>query len=390
MIREALNRRGLLFDKLTLYLVFFIFLFIGSGNKAISYSPLFILFVYWVVNKITYRRQIRFYNDKFRWFPMLLLLAWVYGVLLGLLGGNDNVLVNNAGILLFTSYYFLESNRLKPTELKILIVNMTTISIIYYLFTLKVGLFDLQLSNLGKRIGGYNISGIFSATFLPVLIYNVFFSKKEYIILKSFYTNVFLLLLVSVIMVMFVASKGVYLSVLATLLILFHVKLKEIRWSILIATIFLLFHFNIGIEKLVIFGESDSSNSQRYAMASDLTNELGFIGKGWGATFESVLLRGRDMAGYSTELSYMNLIHKIGIVSSIFFVFYGWLFFLIVRLLKSKKKNHKGSALISLGMITYLFTSIGNPSLFAPIFVFMTVLALNLMNKELILSRNEE
>ena len=118
MIREALNRRGLLFDKLTLYLVFFIFLFSSGENKVVTYSPLVILLLYWVVNKLAFRERVRFYSAKFRWFPMILLLAWVYGVLLGFLGGNNNVLVNNAGILLFITYYFIESNKLNPIELK--------------------------------------------------------------------------------------------------------------------------------------------------------------------------------------------------------------------------------------------------------------------------------
>ena len=267
---------------------------------------------------------------------------------------------------------------------------MALISIIFYLYTLKDSLFDLKISGLGRRAGAYNATGIFTATILPILYYNVFFSKKNYLILKSVYSNVVLLILVSIIMLMFVASKGVYLSAIVTFLILVHVRLKETRWSILIATIFLLFYFNLGIEDLVIFGESDISNNSRYAMANKFGDELTFFGEGWGATFESSLLRSRDASGYSSELSYLNLMHKIGIVSFIFFAFYGWLFTLIITLLKRKKYNYKGSALISLGMITYLFTSIGNPSLFAPIYVFMTVLVLHLINKELNLKVNDK
>ena len=127
----------------------------------------------------------------------------------------------------------------------------------------------------------------------------------------------------------------------------------------------------------------------RYDMLAATWDELTMLGKGWGAKFQASVLAKRDISGYSSELSYQNLIHKIGLVALLFFAFYGWLFVWIIKLVNNKKDAIRGTGLISLGMVTYLFTAIGNPTLFAPAYVFMTVIVLHLINKQLVLVKNE-
>jgi len=107
---------------------------------------------------------------------------------------------------------------------------------------------------------------------------------------------------------------------------------------------------------------------------------LSFLGKGWGAKYISNDLD-RDELGYSIELSYFNLIHKIGVFSIVFFIFYFFIFLKIFKLLNSDITELKETGLLGLGLTCYLFISIGNPSLFAPIFVFLNCILLILINK---------
>ena len=117
--------------------------------------------------------------------------------------------------------------------------------------------------------------------------------------------------------------------------------------------------------------------------------ELTFFGKGWGAVYEIPFLRFRNDSGYSSELSYLNLIHKIGFFAIIYFKFYLWTFYQIFKTKISNNLDQINTSLFSLGLITYLFLSLGNPILFAPAFVFMHVLSLHILNKSLIHYHNE-
>ena len=391
MIVEGLTKQKLLlFDKGIFYLVFSIWLFLDQDSKFLTYSPLLILFLYYIINKKIKRKNNVYFDKKFKYFPLLLLITWIYGVFVGLLNGNDNVFVNNAGILFFLSYYLIGNNNLNTSQLIKIIVYLTIASAIYYLYNLQSGLLSqIQITSFGLRLGGYSINGIFITSLIPILLFNIFFSKKK-LIIKNNFINYFLLLTLLLIAVILVSSKGIYLSIVVTLIILFFFKLRQAKLLLFIPLITLIISLNIDLEKLTIFSTSDTSNLSRFAMADAMWSEFTFFGKGWGAKFQAFVLKSRDISGYSSELSYMNLIHKIGLFSSTFFFFYGWLLILILKLVKSKENDTIGTGLISLGMVTYLFTSIGNPSLFSPIFVFMTVMVLHLINKQLILSRNEK
>lgn len=398
MIKEGLpKQRFLFFDKLIFYVVYAIWMLSDQGNKFIIYSPLLILFMYYIFNKLLGRKNENYYNKLFKYFPLLLLIVWFYGVFVGILNDNDNVFVNNVGILFFASYYFIANNNLSVNQLKKIIFNIAIVSSIYYLFNLGSDIVSqIKITSFGLRLGGYSIPGIFTATLLPLLLNNILFKTSKRIIVKNIYINYILLILVVLVSVILVSSKGIYLSILVTLFLLFFYKLRQIKftfWVFIFILTFLLSSLilnEIDFEKFVIFSNSDESNIARYNMLDAMWNELTFLGYGWGAKFQSYVLSSRDVGGYSSELSYMNLIHKIGFFSSIFFLFYGWLLINITRFIKSKKNDIIGTGLISLGMVTYLFTSIGNPSLFAPIFVFMTVMVMHLINKQLILSRNEK
>ncbi|MDG1709832.1 MAG: hypothetical protein P8H05_01450 [Schleiferiaceae bacterium] len=341
------------------------------------------------------RKTGKYSSGSFFYFPALLVLGWVYGASRGTVLNNENVFVNNAGILIYLTYFFIERNSLNVGQLKKLLVNVFLASAIYYLLVLGPDtLLQVKISKLGVRQGGYTVSGIVTASILPLLFYNTIFSTRNRLLIKNKYKNYFLLMTFLFIILLLVASKGVYLSILFTLVILFFFTQGKTKTLISVIGLFLIYlsikwKYGIDASKFVILSNSDEGNSMRYDMLAATWDELTMLGKGWGAKFQASVLAKRDISGYSSELSYQNLIHKIGLVALLFFAFYGWLFVWIIKLVNNKKDAIRGTGLISLGMVTYLFTAIGNPTLFAPAYVFMTVIVLHLINKQLVLVKNE-
>ena len=216
------NKRLLVIDKLTLYVVFSILFFFDGVSKFVTYSPLLILFLYYLFNFLVGRKTGKYSSGSFFYFPALLVLGWVYGASRGTVLNNENVFVNNAGILIYLTYFFIERNSLNVGQLKKLLVNVFLASAIYYLLVLGPDtLLQVKISKLGVRQGGYTVSGIVTASILPLLFYNTIFSTRNRLLIKNKYKNYFLLMTFLFIILLLVASKGVYLSILFTLVILF-------------------------------------------------------------------------------------------------------------------------------------------------------------------------
>lgn len=378
------------FDSTVIYVVFSIFFFADNEDKYLTYSTFFILLTYFVINEILQRKKKRYYNKSFKYFPLILLLAWFYGIVVGIIYNNNFIFINNVGIIYFASYYFLSSSSLTNDDLFKIILNLTIASIIIYLINTGFQtLGNLQLLNIGTRLGGYSITGIFAATMLPLLIYNNLFRSSNKILINNVVLNLLLLLLILLVSFFLIASKGIYLSFTVTIILLLLYKKKSFRIlkSFFYLVILLYFILTIDFNAIVIFGSEDVSNLKRYELIDEIIPQLTFFGKGWGAIYQGGELQFRNDMGYSSELSYLNLVHKIGVFSLAFFVFYLWIFYQIIKTLKSKNDSAILCGLISMGLITYLFISIGNPTLFAPPFVFMNVIALLMLNEQFITMR---
>ena len=372
-------------DKFILYLVLSILIFADSENKVLIYSPFFILAIYHSLNLFMRRSKRIYYNSSFNSLPFLLILVWVYGVYIGLLNDNKYVFINNVGIIFFYSYYFLSCNQLKVNQILKILFNFSLISSVVYLYN-----FDQTIVfNLSHRQGGFIMSGLFPSVMIPYLIYYVFFSKIKSSFIQNRTFNIIILLLYSFVSVFLVFSKGVLLSLLVTIISLFFVnfysnKFSNFSWVLIFISagmFYLNFYYSDNI--LTIFGSQEVSNELRYSLISDILNELTFFGHGWGAIYDIRFLQFRNDSGYSSELSYLNLIHKIGFLSFFYFYFYIWSFYQVLKCLISNNLEKINVALFSLGLLTYLFLSIGNPTLFAPVFVFMHVLSIHLLNKSL-------
>lgn len=369
-----------LFDKTVIYYLLFVFIFTENSNKILIYSNFFVLLLFTILNVIR-NGKIKYDKTILSFLPLTLLLCWIYGVFVGLINLNNFVFINNVGIVFFLSYYFLNTFNLNLEDYVKILLNTSLISFFAYLYSISSIFNYTFVTNflVGKRIA-YNIFGIFPFLVYPILIYNIFFNKEKYLIIKNVCINYLIFILLSIIAVVFVASKGIYLFIIFVFIILLATHFKNIKRQ-LIGALFLvsIFFYNI-LSGLTIFGLEDQSNENRYKQFDAVVSELSIFGKGWGATFISSDLD-RDDAGYSIELSYLNLVHKIGFFALFFFLFYMYMFYLIFKYLFKNDVHLKKSALLSLGLSCYLFISIGNPTLFAPIFVFLNCILLIILKQ---------
>ena len=373
----------MLIDKSLFYLVFGLTLF--ATNKYVAYSSFFVLLFYHGINLLLQTKPDTQYNNYFKYFPILLILVWIYGVFLGLSYGNDNTTINNVGIIFFFTYYSISYVKLSNKQIMKILLNISVICLLTYLLNLDEYYFSI--SNLTQRLG-YSMVGIFPIILAPLLIYNTFFNGRN-VLINGNILNVILLFLVLLVSARMTASKGIYLSLIVSLFIIYYSKMKLINWWKLILIVGVVFTIWSNITTITIFGEGDVSNLLRYRQLDSFLNgkELTFFGEGWGARFSNFVLVNRDPAGYSTELSYLNLVDKVGVFSLIFFVFYFWCLYYSFILIRNRNKELILIGLFSTGLLSYYFLSLGNPTLFAPTFVFMNVIAIHMINKQLITSK---
>lgn len=349
------------YEKIVLYVIGILFIVTDPSNKLLIYSSYFLLgSLLFTLDR----------NIKIPYYSILFILIWFYGVFIGY--NNEYVFRNNIGITFFVFLIYFKNTKLSNDFIFKLIYNLTIISISVYLWEIKeMNILELIIN---KTRVNYSISGTFGFILYPYVLartFNVIPNKFN----TYKFLDVFLFIILNLIAFLFVSSKGIYLFIIVTFILLFKKNIKHIFFVMPILYLF----YNIDFfEGFTVFGVNDESNLSRMNQFNAIINELSFFGNGWGAEFNSNILKSRDYLGYSTELSYLNLIHKIGVFSILIFLYY---INLIVKILKLKNTNPNKH--LSFGSLFYLFTSLGNPSLFAIQYIYLNLIG------ETILKNNE-
>lgn len=340
------------------------------------------------------------------YYPLSLLLIWIYGILRGFICGNNPsyIIANFAGLSCYVLYYVLSSSDFRVETLKkIIILSGLIVSIIatFRFLAYFLGINYSALSSiLGEGMGisstgqlriyftsqavGYATLGLsfMAIVFSISYIQNYYFKNRSLAILA-------LSLCISSLM-FFSASKGFMLGVIMILLILsFTYTLKSslnyrinsgVVRLLLIASIIILILNNLEYLNIIekVFDSSDSGNAIRYQQLSEIIKDCTFLGNGLGASINGCVRA--DDEPYGFELTYINVIHKFGIFSII--IFSMWIFMGIKSLKKIYNRRHLTNSIIVFSSLGYLFPSIGNPLLFHPSLVFLNSCALYLLKKE--------
>jgi hypothetical protein len=121
----------------------------------------------------------------------------------------------------------------------------------------------------------------------------------------------------------------------------------------------------------MIFGAHSLGNVERYTQARELWNDVVWSGHGLGAPVRSGYSRSVAYP-YGFELSFLNVVHKFGVFSILYFAFLSYCGF---RIVTSPVPTVERAA--ALGLFGYIFVSIGNPVLFLLAAVFLHMLAVH-------------
>lgn len=353
-----------------------------------------------------------------------LLVLWAYGFALGLAGGwpNGHVVRNFFGLatflpLLLASSVILRDKELWPTIIVSSVlatvgcVALRVLAITGYLTTDEFRFIGIPngISEYGVRLYTF---GVFLTMMLQALVALKLYeelSRKRWA-RAALFVVALLLLTWSILFV--TDSKGMLLGSLAVLVVPFAIA--RLTWShltyalVVAVTTVVAVHTTpvatrafatiCGIEvsadflllaqdsdeaglsgpmtdslsaRLNMFGASALGNLQRYEQIGQLLADTTWWGRGLGAPISTGYARSEEFP-YGFELSYLNVVHKFGLFSLLYFAF---LIYTVYRIWRSPASPSERA--VAFGALTYLAPAVGNPINFAIQLVLLHVLALH-------------
>lgn len=368
--------------------IFLLFSFFCLGdNQYLIYSAPLILFLLYLSEE---RHTISVLNYFF-----IFLLIYFYGFILGLINGNKfNYIINNSAGF-FTLFFILTYNKAFEIIFNIKFLKIISLVIFFqviisFLLTIFTNIDVYNTENLivttflGDFKGGsstghfriFTVKSIISIYFFLIL-FSYYFDRKIYL-----YS--FIYLIFSFILVILLASKGMFTGYIFLLTIFFLFTRKSIFTYIFIASIFLvLLIFFIKFDLLLLitatFDRDDVANANRLQQINYLYKSGFPFGRGFGALIQSETFRS-EASPYSYELSYYSYFHKIGLFLFLF-IFLPLFYFIKNLYLKITQKITFINFSIILFSFLYILPSIGNPLLFHPYHTFMFIIPILIFNK---------
>ena len=332
------------------------------------------------------------------WIPVGLFLVWLYGFLLGVFQGNptEAVFRNFAGMSCYPIYYVFRQLRFTAMDLvKLLLMAGGLNILVAFVMHYSIGARDVVLIHdsieeflfENRRFYAQNF-----VTYLPVIgfLAGVLLVAPRAQILPSWlhrFARSPLLLVIMMGFSVYVAiiltlSKGIILSVLVLAALIFALSFAHksypshrnfaprfffltITGLILVSAMFSTRYWELISKSFSVDG---AGNAIRYEQADVLLDNIRWFGWGLGAAVGSGGYA-RDALGYGFELSFLNVIHKFGVLS--LFVFYTYIhaFAGIVRHFARGREYFVGC--VALGGLLFLIPAIGNPTLFSPVSVLL-------------------
>lgn len=326
--------------------------------------------------------------------PAVIVFSWVYGVFIGLANNPIFVVFSNfAGMSVYLIFYSIKISKINNTALLKILEFSAKINIIYAIISISDSFFlgnsinnsIVDYSDVNATIGQFRLYWSVGIVLVIGYFTSVF---AKYLTRHTLSKTEILWAMLALVAIFSTFSKGFIAQLIFSIFfiafgVLKREKLSRIigRYLILFLLLFVVFFLIYDSNYVNAFNgalESEFVEGSREEQRHFLINEFSFLGGGLGAPLKSGY--SRDSLGYSFELNFENLIHKIGIFSMVVFFCYSATIFLIFkRYLKDGDANLFG---LSLGLTFYLIPAYGNPILFAPtlVIVHCIVIFLNSRN----------
>ncbi len=376
------------------------FAILVSNYSIIDTAPQYALFV--VLGLVASGTVLLSGRLEMRWrgwvdaIPMIYLVTWVYGVLLGVLLGNDrtSIIRNFAALTLYSVYFFWRYLNVRVWSIMRTIAAAGLINTVVGLAAGVVALlaartaavaaglsfeqgrlyYSLGLSVSFASLGAATARLIAARDKMNGQDFKTMFLDSPLIAAATFVA----ILVASTVLSL---SKGYTIGAIAvvgcvglmSLRQALHTRPRRAIFGFLGMLIFIELLHALGALTVATnaFSALDFGNRLRYEQTERLMQELTLWGNGLGARLQSGYVR--DPMGYGFEVSYVNLLHKFGVVALVMLVGYALTLILAVRLALRGRVARGAAALGSMG---YLLPSIGNPSLISPTTVVLHCAAL--------------
>lgn len=383
------------------YFVFAFFLILTTSTFYESYSFLgYAAYITIIIAAcISFKIPYKYYSkNRFNLFSLLVafvVFSWCYGFLIGIVNGNnlEFVIRNFAGLLLYIFYFAFIFIKPSINSLYVILFYTFLSQFLYLIFTFKVfdffNIFSQNATSISDFRLNYSVGYILVFPIFSLSIYAFVLNEElkgfSRVVRKIIHSKI-ILSIVCFLLFVVTMSKGFILAgfLIASYIFyywLFFVSGKIMRkvkiFGFLLLIFFVIFYFEYDYIYLLIssFGLNESGNSIRNEQASYLMREINFFGNGLGSVLESGYKRDND--GYGFELTYLNIVHKLGFLSLPLFALYLYTWHCISKSFSSK--DTRAAGVFSLGCISYQIVGIGNPILLSPLCVALHIVSMYLM-----------
>jgi hypothetical protein len=329
----------------------------------------------------------------------VIVLTWVYGVFVALFLNipTEYVFRNFIGMVVYIVLPLLVHARISIDKVINLIVLAGAVHIlilIYFLFkSFDVLLSSYDIVSLSDLRVTYALGALIILPIFLVSAASIFHRKwnertqcpsivLDYLCTKSGFV---ILILVIIIPSM---SKGLFLTCIIFVFLTFIVAtIERLRHGMIPLYLFVvmvgLVCFFIFIPQYFLdlfiftFSDDELSNSIRSEQAKFLIDEFSFFGSGLGSSLKSGFVRDDVGGGFSFELSYLNIIHKLGIFSTPLLLSY--VLTVSLALLRIFRGYQLLYSYFALGLMGYLILGSANPVLLSPISVMLHCFAIYIL-----------
>ena len=348
-----------------------------NGNTNIHYVVTSLLFlIYFIISLIKGIKHPLFSSKyPYDFFPLIWLLLWLYAAIIGVVNRAPlyNTIFNFPGMLLILLYYLFRNIDIDQKRIYIIINVSSFVTGIFLVMNLE------NLYQVFPSIFLQEIRYLYSATLiLNILSINfILLPSRELrrlnISFKLFSIFSFFQLF-SLIVLLLSISKGYYLSLLISFLL---IAIKRVKWNFTSIFVFLIVgiassYFIYTSNLLNLFDLDLVQNELRSEQAFYLKRSFTWFGNGMGTLIDGY---DRGHLGFAFELSYYNVLHKFGYIAG-GILFSTYIINIIFTLRRLFSKDLKFESILSVSILSYLITSAGNPLLFLSLNVILHVVFL--------------
>ena len=341
----------------------------------------------------------KYLSSTLIWLWILIISSWIIGALVGIVNGVDSTLVfrNFFGMVVYIIFPIMLIVSPSLRSLIIVIYLSGMVQMVYGLE--KIYGLIINPESLYIELSISEMRSLYSTGF--IVIFPLFMVGAAYQFLpKRYFPNdhgqivtrlsksLFFTLLTLIALIVPAMSKG---YILATGILFFSVVFFSISYSLragrIHKNIMILFVFFVVLlylmprsfyENIIYsFSSQEVSNAVRNEQLGYLVSEFTILGNGLGSSLKSGYMR--EDAGYGFELTYVNIIHKLGVFSV--FLFLSYIITLAVASIRIARKVYVFESIFVIGLMGYLVVGAGNPLLLSPSAVVLHCVAMYILVK---------